>query len=358
MTSAISITNDQRQAAVSAAADEAAKAGTFQDYLDRKSANTLYRQKHDLMLFVTYLTDVLFYPLADNPDEREKQAKERAEALQNEALAWSSITYGLIAGFVRWQVAKGYAIASINVRLSTVKQYAKLAFQAGALSAEQHALIRTVTGYTFKDQKRVDEKRVADGANVRRGAKKGVSVSLDARQVKALKSQPETPQGRRDALLMCILLDLGLRVGELALLDVSNFNLEDNTLTFYRPKVAKEQTHKLPKDVLRAVHAWYESGDAPASGKVLRSSGKGGSLGSAGMTERAITKRVEYLGRQIGIMGLSAHDLRHSWATRASRNKTDAFALQEAGGWNSLAMPRRYVEAAKIANEGVNLGED
>ena len=39
-------------------------------------------------------------------------------------------------------------------------------------------------------------------------------------------------------------------------------------------------------------------------------------------------------------------------------HKTDTFALQEAGGWNSLAMLRRYVEAAKSANEGVNLGED
>lgn len=29
----------------------------------------------------------------------------------------------------------------------------------------------------------------------------------------------------------------------------------------------------------------------------------------------------------------------------------DTFRLQETGGWNSLVMPRRYVEDAKIANE-------
>jgi hypothetical protein len=33
----------------------------------------------------------------------------------------------------------------------------------------------------------------------------------------------------------------------------------------------------------------------------------------------------------------------------------DPFRLQEAGGWNSLALPRRYVEAAKIANEGMGI---
>jgi hypothetical protein len=30
--------------------------------------------------------------------------------------------------------------------------------------------------------------------------------------------------------------------------------------------------------------------------------------------------------------------------------------LQDAGGWNSPAMPLRYVEVAKISNDGVNLG--
>ena len=39
----------------------------------------------------------------------------------------------------------------------------------------------------------------------------------------------------------------------------------------------------------------------------------------------------------------------------AARKCTHPFVLQEAGGRNSLAMPRRYVDAAKIAYEGVHL---
>jgi hypothetical protein len=31
---------------------------------------------------------------------------------------------------------------------------------------------------------------------------------------------------------------------------------------------------------------------------------------------------------------------------------------QEAGCWSSLAMPRRYIAEAAIANEGVRLGEE
>lgn len=344
----IEAAEQERQTIVGTAANSAARNGVFEDYRARRAANTLRRQLADLALFAQYLADVKFY----------QDASRRAEQLQSEPMAWAGITYGLVAAFVRWQLQRGYAIGSINVRLSTVKQYAKLAFQAGKLDAAEHALIRTVTGYQYKEQKRVDEKRANEGAATRRGAKKAASVSLDARQVKALKTQPDTPQGRRDALLMCLLLDHGLRCGEIAALDVSAINLEDGTLTFYRPKVGKAQIHKLTKDTLLAAHAWFDSGDAPAEGRLLRASERGSKLGAVGMRERAITQRVACLGERISITGLSAHDGRHSWATRAARNKTDAFALQEAGGWNSLAMPRRYVEAAKIANEGVDLGED
>lgn len=341
----------ERQAIVGAAADYAARSGVFEDYRARRAANTLRRQLADLALFAEYLAQVKFYPIADG----------RAAQLQGDPEAWAGITHGLVAGFVRWQLQRGYAIGSINVRLSTIKQYAKLAFQAGALSAEQNALIRTVTGYQYKEQKRVDEKRIADGAATRIGAKKATAVSLDAWQVKALKKQPDTPQGRRDALLMCLLLDHGLRCGEIAALDTGAINLEDGTLIFYRPKVAKTQTHRLSRDTFRAAQAWLSNGDVLAEGKLLRASMKskiGDKLGKSGMSERAITKRVEYLGQQVGAKGLSAHDGRHSWATRAARNKTDAFALQEAGGWNSLAMPRRYIDDAKIANEEVKLGQD
>ena len=87
----------------------------------------------------------------------------------------------------------------------------------------------------------------------------------------------------------------------------------------------------------------------------MRASVKGGRLTTAGMTERAITKRVEYFGRKAGIVGLSAHDGRHSWATTAMNKGTDSFALRDAGGWMSMTTVSRYIEAAKLAKEGVKL---
>lgn len=43
------------------------------------------------------------------------------------------------------------------------------------------------------------------------------------------------------------------------------------------------------------------------------------------------------------------------WATAAVRNGTDLKDLQEAGGWNSPAMPLWYINVGTVANAGVRL---
>ncbi len=321
------------------AANRAAARHRFEDYRSRRAPETLRRQDADLQLFADFLSRVQITAgdLANDPD------------------AWRGITWGLVEAFVKWQLMESYAVPSINVRLSTVKTYSRLAFQAGAISAEEHALIRAVKGYSLKEQRRVDERRAP---NIRRGLKKAHPVKITLEQAQSLKNRPNNPQGRRDRLLMCLLLDHGLRVGEISGLMVENLDFDQNLLRFYRSKVSKEQVHRLSQATVKALTAYRDYRDILPSGKLLRRSRKDDSLGKAGMTSRAITLRVRTLGEELGIFGLSAHDCRHYWATTAARNGTDPFSLQEAGGWSSLAMPRRYVEEQEIANQGVKLKED
>ena len=323
------------------AANHAAAQHVFDEYRSRRAQNSLRAQDADLDLFASYLYE-MGVRLSSHPGKSPG--------------AWQGITWGLITGFVHWMLNSGYSIASINRRLSTVKKYAGLAFQAGAIDATEHALIRQVKGYTHKEGQHIDEKREDTGVETRVGSKKADPVRITFEQARQLKAgNQDTPQGLRDALLMCLLLDHGLRCGEVARLEVQHIDLKHGELRFYRPKVDVEQTHRLTDDTLQAVQAWFDSGAAPPAGKLLRRSLKGGKLGAAGMSERAINRRVADLGNIIGIDGLSPHDCRHYWATRAARQGTDPFALQEAGGWKSLAMPRQYIEAASIANDGVVL---
>lgn len=334
----------QALATAGALANEYARRDVFDDYLRRKAANTLRAQRADLAAWAEYLCAATSG--AHCPD---------AEALQRRPEAWSGVTWGLVAGFVRWLLAAGYAIGTINRRLVTVKVYCKLAAQAGVLDVAEAALIRTVQGYGGKDAQRVDERR----DRTRRGAKKAQPVPLTAEQIVRLKTEhPDTPQGRRDALLMCLLLDHGLRVSEVALLTVDAFERDGQgcmMMRFYRPKVGKEQRHRLTPDTLRALTA-YMLHDAPQQGRLFRQSVKDGTLKTgSGVSERNLSERVRTLGRALGIENLSAHDCRHAWATRAVAAGTDAFALRDAGGWASLAMPGRYVNAAAVANERVRL---
>lgn len=325
----------EREIQIGNAANEAAARHRFSDYRARRADHTLRRQDADLALFASFLSS-LGIQVGD---------------LAHEPAAWRGITWGLVEAFVKWQLSLGYAIPSINVRLSTVKTYARLALQSGTLTPEEYALIRSVKGFSHREQQRLDQRRPRQ----RVGTKKPAPVALTPQQATALKTQPNTPQGRRDALLMCLLLDHGLRVGEVAALRVENLDLDAGILRFFRPKVGKTQTHRLSPDTLEILHRCVALNDLPTNphAPLLRASLKDGSLGKAGMTTRAITQRVRFLGEQLGITGLSAHDCRHYWATQAARRGVDPFALQQAGGWASLAMPRRYIADNEIANAGL-----
>ena len=125
------------------AANQAAARQRFADYHSRRAEHTLRRQQADLALFTRFLggLGVTVGELSTDPS------------------AWAGITWGLVEAFVKWQIQAGYALTSVNIRLSTLKTYARLAAQAGALSAQEYALIRAVQGYNRAEQRRLDARR-------------------------------------------------------------------------------------------------------------------------------------------------------------------------------------------------------
>jgi integrase len=324
-------------AQLGAAANTSADQQPFADYQRRLDPATLTRHRYDLAIWCLYLEDAGL-PM-------------RVDELLSRPECWAGTTHGLLAGFVQWMLLDGFSIGTINIRLSTVRAYAKRAAAAGAISALELALIDQVKGYSQGKGHNVDAQRPVS----RKGAKKAQPVLISVKQRAQLKQQPDTPRGRRDHLLMCLLLDHGLRCGEVADLVPSNVALDEGLLTFHREKVKKVQKHQLTSDTRLALQRYLEV--VTPTTFLLMGSRKGheGQHLEGSMSRRAITKRVRVLGERIGLAGLSAHDCRHAWVEAAIRGKTDLKALQEAGGWNSPAMPLRYAAAAEIANEGVVL---
>jgi integrase len=316
--------------AIGQVANEIARQTVLIDYQTRRSPQTLRRQRADVALFEQFLA----------------VAGHQTNGLVYDLEKWHFMTWGLIEAFNRWQLEQGYAMGSINVRTTTIKIYCGLAAKSGYLSTQELALIKTVKGYYQAEARNIDEKREQTRQE---HSKKAEPVSLSPVHAALLKGQADTARGRRDALMLCLLLDHGLRVGEVAGLNTDTINLQLAELTFYRHKVGKTQTHTLTPDTYKAARAYLVDCEPDQVPLFM------GICSKERIDTSSINYRVGQLGEAIGIKGLSPHDCRHFYATDAIKNGTDIKSLQDAGGWDNPVMPLRYAESAKIANSGVKL---
>jgi integrase len=332
---------DSRLQLAGLAANNAASAGLLPDYRARKSPETLRRQTADIALFEKYLQAV------DVP----------VAGMIEDLTTWRGVTHGLVDGFIRWQLKEGYAIGSINVRLSTIKTYCRMAARAGYIDGASLALIRAVAGYKPGEVRNVDADRVRLQLKTRQPkAKKAEPLEFGKVHASMLKKQPDTSRGRRDRLIVCLILDHGLRVSEIADLDRKAIDMTAGTLRFYRRKVDKIQTHQLTDDTWQAAQAYLVDRDPMGNLEPSAPLFAGTRRARTGRySTRAINNRIRALGRPLELKTLSPHDGRHYWATIATRAGTDTKSLQDAGGWSSPAMPLRYAASSHIANQGVKL---
>jgi integrase len=305
-------------------ANQVASNHVFDDYTKRKADNTLRRHKADLSLFSEYLDHC--------------QLSNRDDLMSNPE-SWQGITWGLIKGFSEWMLQAGYAIGSINARLSTIRVYAGLATKAGIIEPRESYLINNVSGYAASEGKNVDAKR----DNCRVGRKKAEATGITLDQAELLKNQ----SSRRDRLIMHLLLEHGLRVSELSLLKISDFDRDTNMLSFYRPKVSSQAIPHLLKNGSLSAILDYLDNDAIGDSFLLRGSRKGGKLDKPGMAEHNINALVAKLGSAIGLKKLSPHDCRHYCASKLARQGKSVRDLMDFFGWTSASTAMRYVDSSK-----------
>jgi integrase len=338
----------------------------FQRYLSEKAANTVKRHSRDLELFAEYLLDVGIMP-------------ERGANFQTNPGAWHGVSWGIVEGFIHWLLREGYAISSVNARLSTVKVYAQMAVKAGVIGRQEGMLIQTVKGFSRATGLHVDEKREHTRIDevsyaykpedrrrsvvvTRRSTKKRKPTPIDDETAVALKRlRNDSPQAFRDALLACLLLDHGLRASEVALLKASDIDLVTGELRFYRPKVQGTDhewtTHKLTENT-RQIATEYLGRfypppllfDGPlilATTRLLKN-GEGGLLLGDPLCRVRISERIAWLGKQMGILKLSAHDCRHYCATKMARLGYSVDELMAWFGWTSAQTAMRYVAVVDV----------
>jgi integrase len=345
--------NDMQRASDLARRFRQQSSSLLQDYHEKNSPTTCDRQRFDLLNFTTYLAGA--------------GVVRSVEQLYHDAAAWTGISEPLVFGYRAWLRQAGYAIGTINMRLSTVRAYCELACQAGAISEQEYKLIQTVKHYTYQEGCNIDAARREQGQPTRKSSKKAMPAPVSTAQAQRLKRETthidHKPRPRdmtlsaKDALMMGLFIEHAFRVGEVVRLDVEWFDRDAGTVAVYRPKTKDWQTHRLKKHTRIALDV-YLVGEQRSNGPLfLGYASKKKQAGDRRITRYGLYDRVRLLGEQVGIPNLSPHDLRHYWTIDALANGTPIDRVQSGGNWTTPHMVLRYARKLGIANEGVVITE-
>ncbi len=314
--------------------NEIAAGNVFAEHLQYKSDETRKAYSASISLFSQALSEI--------------GITRTVKQLLTDPEAWQGVTWSMVKNYRDWLMSKAYATGTVNQRLAIVRKMADLAGQAGMIDEEERLKIRGVKGYTSKTAKRADEKREA----ARVSNQKGESNFLTKKQVdNLLESLPETPQGRRDQLMLAMLAYLGMRVSELTQLKISDIDQTFGVVNIYRQKTDTTSKLTMPWPLRDILRDYLEVRPDMEGDSLLASSKKGGQLVARPMSKRAIQGRVRALGQQIlDIDNLSPHDMRHSLAEKLAENKVSEAAAMDVLGWKTSAMFHHYRNKNKVVS--------
>jgi integrase/recombinase XerD len=168
-------------------------------------------------------------------------------------------------------------------------------------------------------------------------------ISID--QAEALLAQPfaDGPAGLRDRAILEMLYGCGLRVSELATLDLSSLAPEEGVVRVFG-KGSKERLVPLGGMAVHALDAYLRSGRPHLRAKRSLAADTGAvflNVRGGRLSRQAIYRIVRDHGARVGLE-LHPHTLRHSFATHLLEGGADLRALQEMLGHSDISTTQVY----------------
>ncbi len=201
---------------------------------------------------------------------------------------------------------KKLSASTVNVRLSAVRKLISEAQRNGIIGAEEAASLAGVPNLSQK------------------GTRVGNWLTRD--QAKELLMVPDraTIKGKRDYVILALLLGCALRRQELASLEVDAIQMREGrwVLPDLRGKGGRVRTVAIPVWVKQGINAWMIAAKIE-DGRLLRPLSKSGKLIGDELGDWAIWSVVEQSAKEIGIEHFGAHDLRRTCAKLCRKNGGD-----------------------------------
>jgi integrase len=232
--------------------------------------------------------------------------------------------------------------STINVRLSAIRKLVGEARRNGMIGREE-------------------ADNLTDIPNVRQ---KGTRLGnwLTREQAKELLTVPDRSKlkGKRDYVIIALLVGCALRRRELATLNIEDIQLREGrwVIIDLRGKGGRIRTVAVPIWVKRGIEAWTAAAKID-KGRLLLPLSKSGKIVGNELGDWAIWSVVEHSSKQIGIEHFGAHDLRRSCAKLCRKSGGDLEQIKFLLGHSSIQTTERYLgsdqEIAVAVNDNLGL---
>jgi len=309
-----------------------------------RSAHTQRAYETAIGLFLQYLGGVLG---GEQLAALTREGRRSVWAFVGSVAPLRQVTAGHLDGYRSWRVAQGDSPNTCGVRYAAVVSFLSVCYRDGILSDKQ-ALSMGIRPYKAR-QKR---------------DKQPTGRRLEKEEVKALRASvdPSTRKGRRDLAILDLGLYAGLRVEEIATLNMTNLRQDAGRWwVWFAGKGEKTRKVKLHDCAYSSLAAWLEVTGreiGQGSGPVFASVNKGDVIGGLGIGTAAINRLVAEYGAKAGLSPLqgpnrlSPHDLRRTCARNAYDNGAPLPLIQQMLGHSDVSTTMRYIGADDDTNGG------
>ena len=247
------------------------------------------------------------------------------------------VSRAVLLAFRADMLERDLSASTINVKMSAVRKLVNEAKRAGVVSSEEAA-------------------QMTDVPNVRQqGTRVGNWLTKD--QAKELLAVPDrsTLRGKRDYVILSLLVGCALRRNELAMLDIETIQLREGrwVLADLCGKGRRIRTVAVPIWVKQGVNVWMTAAGVE-DGRLLRRVTKAGKVKGDGLSDWAVWSVVEQSAREIGIERFGAHDLRRTCAKLCRKSGGDLEQIKFLLGHSSIQTTERYLGSEQELQSAVN----